>query len=230
MTAIIVLGGLCMVSALVTARFHSTGTHRQKFVFKLVSSLLFCVAGIVALYLRDTVDLVTALMLLALILGLAGDILLCLFSFINKEYNKFFYAVGGAVFLFGHVLYAVAMLLQGEFNVSFLPLILMVPLLYYALMKTGVLQPGSMRLPLLGYGFALSCMLAATVNLAAQGASAGPLVLPAGLLFVLSDTALFLHDYGRAGLRARYGRLLDYTVMLCYYAAQMLFAASITLL
>lgn len=226
MTVIIVLGILCFVSAFFVAWFEVKRKRRQMLVAKLTASLLFCAAGILALSIRGKVDFLGALMLSALVLGLAGDIYLALFSFIKREHAEFFYKVGGGAFLFGHVLYVIAMVSAGSWRLALTPIVFVVLVVYLVLMRTKTLRPASMKGSLLVYAVVLGGMVTAGINLALDGSHAGPLVVPAGILFILSDTALFLHDFGNERVRARRAPL-NYTIMLCYFTAQILFAASI---
>lgn len=226
MTTIIVLGVLCLIMAFLVALFHVKRIQKPKFVLKIAASLCFCAAGVVALFVRGSVDVFSALILAAFILGLVGDILLCLFAFLKEEYKTFFYIVGGGSFLLGHVLYVIAFISLGGLRAALLPIVLLIPAIYLILMKTKILNPGGMKLPLLAYAVVLSAMLMSTVDLAVQGLPIGVLVLAAGILFALSDTALFLGDYGNETVKKARVPLM-FIVLLCYYAAQMLFAASI---
>lgn len=229
MQILIALCAASMVCGLLVSYYYEKGRHQQRFVCKLLGSLLFFAAALVALALRAEAGRSVVWMMAAFLLGLVGDVLLALPAFLQEKYHSFFYMLGGGSFLLGHALFAAAFMQAGGFRFALLLLCPAVAALYLVLMALGAMRPAGMTAPVLGYGLALGVMLSGAAGLAAAGAPAGGFALGGACLFILSDTALFLFDYPGPGLQKARGalRFLDYALMLAYYAAQGLFAMAV---
>jgi uncharacterized membrane protein YhhN len=196
------------------------------FASKVISSLLFCLAGLAAVLGRE-VTLPRAGMLAAFLLALLGDIFLGLHPFTHKKHKNYFFLLGTVPFLFAQLLYIAVFLSLVPFHWALAPLALLLPVLYLLLIQRGVLAYlCENTLPILVYGLIVSIMVVSGVSLLVAGHPAGFWALPAGLLFALSDTSLFLFNFGSDRVRA-HGKGLTALVMLPYYAAQALFALAL---
>ncbi|MDR3314686.1 MAG: lysoplasmalogenase [Oscillospiraceae bacterium] len=232
MNALYIMGATCVVIACLTAILRNRKSERGRLTTKLLASLLFCTIGLVAAALREQMSITAALLLGALLLGLLGDVLLGLDHFVAKDLQPFLFLLGGAPFFLGHVLYIVLLLLTTPLNPWLLLVLPLVPLLFLALHKTKIVDFGNNLLPLLAYGTVLSAMVMCTLNIAKLGASLpqgedlSRLMLLPGILFVISDTTLFLNKFG--GVRTRkWIPVFSFGIMLPYYTAQSLFALAV---
>ncbi|MDR1905837.1 MAG: lysoplasmalogenase [Clostridiales bacterium] len=195
--------------------------------FKTFASLCFCFAGVFAA-LEHGIDMRVALILAAFLMALTGDILLALPPYLKEDYVKFISGIGGAAFVFGHILYIVAFAVSAEFMFYLLPAVLLIPTVFAVLIKTGKLKPEKKAaLPIICYGLILGAMATTTLNLVLKTTVSGYTAFAAALLFVLSDTALFFFNFGSDKIKSLHGKLFTYFVMVPYFAAQALFAVTI---
>jgi uncharacterized membrane protein YhhN len=196
------------------------------FLSKLISSALFCLTGIIAAFSRGRLDIFAALMLIALAAAFAGDILLAAPAFLKDEYKGLFSAAGGAAFLFSHLLYIVVFLCAAPPILYLIPVAAVVPILYGCFIKAKLLSPKKNSVPIVAYGAVLGCLIFSASGLALNGLVLGYLALPAALLFVLSDTALFFYNFGHRPFAVS-RTAVNYLILLPYYAAQALFAVAV---
>ncbi|MCL1951330.1 MAG: lysoplasmalogenase [Oscillospiraceae bacterium] len=227
MTVLYLLAALSVAVSAATATLGNQGRHRERFVCKMVSSLLFCLVAFWAAVGRaQPMNLRAALMLGALVLGLVGDIVLGLDRFVAREYRPFVFVLGGAPFFFGHLLYTALLLSYGNIQWHLVAVLPIVPMFFLLLNRFRLIQLDKLMLPLALYGLVLGAMMLATFNLAAQGGELGRWMWFPGVLFTVSDASLFLHRFGRGPLE-KLRPAFSYAVMLPYYAAQGIFALTV---
>jgi len=227
MTALYILAALSVAVSAVTAALGNKGLHRERFISKMVSSMLFCVVAFCAAVGRgQPMNLQAALMLGALVLGLVGDIVLGLDHFVAPEQRSFIFLLGGMPFFFGHLLYIVLLLSYGGIQWHLVAVLPVVPMFFLLLNRFGLIKLDKMMVPLALYGLVLGAMMLATFNVAAQGGELGRWMWFPGVLFTVSDASLFLRKFGRGPLR-KLKPVFSYTVMLPYYAAQGIFALAV---
>jgi uncharacterized membrane protein YhhN len=215
-----------MIVSLVTAIFRNFHKERGRLASKLTASLLFCAIGLVAATMRTDFNVRAAWLLAALLLGGLGDVLLGLDHFVVPERQSFLFLIGGAPFFIGHIIYVVLLLSYGSFSPFLFLLIPFVPLLFLSLHLGKVFDLGRSLPFLLLYGTMLSVMLLSTFAVATQGGNIGKLMIFPGILFTISDTALFLNRFG-SKRASKIEPALSFLIMLPYYAAQSLFAISV---
>ena len=227
MTILYVLAGACVAVSAVTATLRNKGMEKGRFVTKMTSSLLFCLVAFWAAAGREApMNLQTALMLGALVLGMVGDIVLGLDWFVAEEPRRFVFVLGGIPFFLGHLLYIALLLSYGNIQWHLVAVLPVVPMFFLMLDRFGLIELKKMMLPLMGYGLVLGAMMLATFNLAAQGGALGRLMWYPGVLFTISDGSLFLNRFGRGPLE-KLRPVFSYTVMVPYYAAQGIFALAV---
>ncbi|MDR1733773.1 MAG: lysoplasmalogenase [Oscillospiraceae bacterium] len=222
------LSAVCFLLAALTGVFRAKGMEKMRILFKTLASMMFCAVGFVALMGREVpqVSVRAVLLLVALLLGLVGDIFLGIDGFIHRDVVNFFFLLGGAPFLFGHIVYVGILLSIGTFEPAYLCILAVLPVLFLLLHYFKVWNLHSNLPPLLCYALVLSAMVMGTLNLARQGGTLGQLMIAPGILFAISDTSLFLGKFGTERIR-RLKPLLSFMIMLTYYSAQCLFAISI---
>jgi len=224
MIPVIILGSLSVLT--VSPRVMSAagkGSASGGFASKVAASVFFCAAGLVAVLGRE-ITLPRAGMLAAFLLALLGDIFLGLGPFTHEKHKNFFFLLGSAPFLLAQLLYIAVLLSLAPFSWALLPIAFALPVIYILLIWRGALAYlCENTAPIMLYGAVMSVMAMAAANALAAEHPAGAFALAAGVLFALSDTCLFLNNFGSDRVRA-HGRGLTALVMLPYYAAQALFA------
>jgi uncharacterized membrane protein YhhN len=232
LTAVYILAGCCVPAGFAAALLRNRHAERGRLASKLLASLLFCATALLAAAQRERMTLSAALLLGALLLGFIGDVLLGLDQFAPKQTRPILFILGGVPFFLGHILYIVLLLPIGNFSPWLLLLLPVVPILFAALARANVIYFGKNLVPCTLYGTILSAMMMSTLNVARQGAAlpqgaalAHLMFLP-GILFALSDSSLFLRNFGGERLQ-KWIPALSFTVMLPYYAAQAIFALSV---
>jgi len=168
---------------------------------------------VMAVYIFGT-DHVLLLIILALVLGWAGDISLI------KITNIPFFRMGLASFLAGHICYIIAMLrYTTPLNVP----VLLISLAAAAAMGFGIykfVRPSKeMKLPAIVYEIVILTMAVSALQLyVVNGSTHSLLVFLGSLCFLASDTMLAFFTFGK---NTKYG---DFLVMLTYISAQTLIA------
>ncbi|MDR3185427.1 MAG: lysoplasmalogenase [Christensenellaceae bacterium] len=223
----LIISSISILIILVRLIFVKKANAKSGFVFKFLSSFSFCLAGVIAAFSRGAFNPTFAgsMLIMALILALCGDVILALPHYVAFEYKDLFSAIGGASFLLGHVLYCIVFFSIGSFNYYLLPVIILIPLLYFIINKVKVVNFGKNFPLILGYGSILSALLLATLNLSINGNVAGCFSLAAAVLFILSDSSLFLYTFGCKEFMK--GKAIVWLIFLPYYLAQALFVFSI---
>ncbi|MDR1928162.1 MAG: lysoplasmalogenase [Oscillospiraceae bacterium] len=228
MTVLYALGIACVCASVATAYCRNKKLEKAQLSLKLTASMLFCVTGVHAAALRESMNARAALLLIALLLGLLGDVLLGLDYFLKKEHIAFIFLLGGGSFFFGHLLYVLLLLPLGGFHPWLLALLPFVPLLFLALQRCRILDLGKNLIPLMAYGLMLGAMLLSTLNLALQGGTLGRWMIFPGIFFVISDLSLFLSKFGNQRITPLQNAL-SYMIMLPYFSAQAIFAVTVGL-
>lgn len=234
MTTLYLLAAGCVGVSLVTAILRVTGHRRQSFATKCTACLLFCLTAALAANQRALpMNRSAALLLTGLALGVVGDIFLGLAPLMKKERYNLFSVLGGVPFFIGHLFFIAALLADVPLRLPLLALLPVLPALYFLLHKAECMDLGKNLYFVMAYGTVLGGMLVASVNLAlyfAQGPWGG---LPMGILmwfpgifFAVSDTSLFLRNYGSENVR-RFVPVFEFSVMLPYFAAQAIFALAV---
>ena len=228
MTTLYILVAACVAVAVPTGTLRHIGWEKSRLIAKLTASILFCMVAFLAVPQRaEPINTQVVLMLMALMMGLMGDIVLGLDKFVPEKDRGYLLIVGGAPFFFGHILYIALLLSYGNLNWWLFLLTPVLPALYWLIHKK--LDFGKNLYFFLLYSLVLNAMMISTFNLALQGGELGRLMILPGLLFTISDSSLFLNKYG-AGKLGRVSTLLFYTVPIPYFAAQALFALSVVYL
>ena len=166
--------------------------------------------------------------LVALIFGAAGDVLLNLCNFVDKDQLVFF--IGGSAFFIGHILYMCAFgPLAGSLLLPVAAVGVSLGLLIAFLLLRKQESDTLLKIETFGYLVTVSAMAAISVAVLIQGARTGGQAFTSGLLkgiggvlFLASDSVLFyriIHkkeDDWRSSL----------AVLMTYYPAQCLMALS----
>ncbi|MDR3345059.1 MAG: lysoplasmalogenase [Oscillospiraceae bacterium] len=227
MTPVIIIGLLSVMTVtlrVLTAAGKSSAS--GGFAAKAIASVLFCMAGIAAVSGHE-ITLPRAGMLAAFIFAFMGDVFLGLGPFTHEKHKSFFFTLGSVPFLLAQLLYIAVLISLAPLKAALLPIAFALPVLYLLLIGRRTLAYlCENTVPILCYGAVVSVMVMAAANAFAAGHAAGAFALPAGVLFAISDTALFLHNFGNDRVRAQ-GKTLTALVMLPYYAAQALFAMAL---
>jgi uncharacterized membrane protein YhhN len=121
-------------------------------------------------------------------------------------------------------MYIVVFLSAEPLKPYLIPVFLILPAAYAVLVKKKLINPGKNTLPVMIYSAVLGAMATSVVNLAVSGNGGGIFALIAGILFVLSDTALFIFNFGSERVKELRGKWFVYCVFIPYYIAQGLFA------
>lgn len=102
----IIFLALCVASLVMLIVVKTTKVGMPFFWAKLVASIMFVVAGVVGLMLKNTINTYMLFILLGLVMGLIGDILLALKEFYKPHEAQ--YLNGGFLsFAIGHIMYVI---------------------------------------------------------------------------------------------------------------------------
>lgn len=229
MTAQIVIMAVCLVFAVLVAYFYEAEKSAASIAFKVLASLSFVLLAIIMLYRRGGMTQTSTLLLGALVLGLVGDIFMGLRPALKEENRDSFFVIGGTAFGLGHFLYAAAFVMAAGVRPALLAIIILMPIVFFALSRLKLMNAGKMAPALMLYGAILGLILAGGIELMLCKSEIGPYALAGALLFIASDTMLFLFLFPGAKIERSKGLLgfFDYALMLCYYMAQLLFASAV---
>jgi uncharacterized membrane protein YhhN len=224
MPVLYILSGLSVAAALLSGLFNIKENPVKRLVYKLLGSVLFCAVGLGAMYARGSFSTYGIGVMSALILGLIGDLFLCMNGLAEPGKLMFFNAVGFFCFLLGHVLFVAIFLSVTTFHWQVLPVFLVVPLGLGLFMISGMLNAKKLNIALLGYSSFLGLMLMSAVNLYLNTKNiAGIFAVIAAVLFAVSDLSLALREFGKFINK----KFLIFDIQVTYYIAQCLFALSI---
>ncbi|MDE6758113.1 MAG: lysoplasmalogenase [Clostridia bacterium] len=226
-----ILVAVCLIFGVLKAHSRSKGNADFELIAKTCGALTFVCLGILAFYLSKpaTENMSYGLaVIIALVLGMLGDIFLCLDD-ANSHPNRknLIQAIGVLFFFLGHICYMINMLTLEPLKLYLLPTLLVFPLIYVILCLTKVLTSGLAQNILLAiYFLALNIILVSAINLIIiYGATAFTmLLLFASALFISSDIVLGLSWFAP---KAKLHKNHDYYIILSYFTAQCLFALSV---
>lgn len=198
---------------------------RGRFLWKTCGSVLFCMTALLALWGSGNWA-VACPILAALVLGLVGDICLAVPPLAGTDGmpRRAWLSFGLVFFGLGHLIYLGLFLARTGWQLWPLLAAPVMPAVLFFLIRWGFCRPDpQLTVPMYLYAAVVSAMAGAAVLCALRNGS--PLWSAAALLFVLSDTAL-TRDTFPAG-KLPIDPCLPFVVLVCYFAAQNLFALSI---
>lgn len=210
----------------------SKGNYDFELILKTCGSLCFVAVGVVAFYLTEHTGKersYSLVVIFGLILGLVGDIFLCLYEGGNTHPDRrnLIQSAGVAFFFLGHICYMLNFLTLEKFNLYLLPTLLVLPIVYIILACKVLTTSKAQNVMLAIYYTALNLILTSSVNLMiVRGVNAFTVLNLIGcVLFISSDTVLGLSWFATEKLKLPKSN--DYFILLSYYTAQSLFALSI---
>ena len=226
-----ILVAVCLIFGVIKAHSRSKGNFDFELLAKTCGALTFVCLGILAFYLsKPTSENMSygLAVIVALVLGMLGDIFLCLDD-TNEHPNRknLIQAIGVLFFFLGHICYMINMLTLEPLKLYLLPTLLIFPIIYVILAAKKVLTAGlAQNILLTIYFLALNLILTSSINLVIiNGATAFTmLLLVASVLFISSDIVLGLSWFAP---KAKLHKHHDYYIILSYFTAQCLFALSI---
>lgn len=224
-----VLMAVCLIMGVLKSYSRSKDYLEYELLFKTCGSLSFVCLGILSFYLSGTDNMVYALaIIIALILGLLGDIFLCLYDILVIPKRKDFVQYVGVTFFFlGHICYMFNFLSLASLKLYLLPCVVIMPIIYLILALTKKVQTNALQNVFLTiYFLALNLILVASVNLliVREDTVFPVLVLIASVLFISSDVVLGLSWFAPS---AKLHKHYDFYIILSYFLAQCLYAISI---
>lgn len=225
-----VLVAICIIFGIIKAHSRGKGNTDYELIAKTCGALTFVCLGILAFFLsKPTINNMSygLAIIVALILGMLGDIFLCLDGNSHPDRKNLITSIGVLFFFLGHICYMINMLTLAPLKLYLLPTLLVFPLIYIILCLTKVLNSKLTQNILLAiYFLALNLILVSAINLVIiQGATAFTmLLLFACVLFISSDTVLGLTWFAP---KIKFPKNTDYYIILSYFLAQCLFALTI---
>lgn len=151
--------------------------------------------------------------LMALLFSMIGDVLLMF-----QEKNSIFFLLGLSAFLIAHIFYIIfynAVWAHEKIKNNYF-LVVVVLIYYGALISLLLPYLGTMKIPVLVYGFVISWMLMMALNmLFIRNKQAGQWMVTGALLFVISDSLLAINMFYQPFISA------GVLVMLTYGIAQL---------
>lgn len=226
-----ILVAICLIFGVIKAHSGIKGNRDFELLAKTSGALTFVCLGILAFFLSQpsTDDMSYGLaVIVALVLGMLGDIFLCLDDTnAHPDRKNLIQSIGVLFFFLGHICYMFNMLSLQPLKLYLLPTLLIFPLIYVILAAKKVLTASFVQNIMLAiYFLALNTILVSSINLIIiLGATAFTmLLLFASALFISSDIVLGLSWFApKAKLHEKH----DYYIILSYFTAQCLFALSI---
>jgi len=237
MTLPYILAATCVALALAISILRVLGYRRTGFALKCVAAALFLLtAALAAGHRAAPLGYPAMFMIVGLAFGSIGDVFLGLAPLVAKEKYTLYSALGGVPFFIGHFFFIAALLIGVPLRWPLLFLLPLLPLLYLLLDKVKIIHLGKKIYPIMGYGLVLGAMMLASVNYAAhvaagtglpmEGTPLGILLWFSGILFAVSDTSLFLRNFGNESIQRR-ANGFEFAVMLPYFSAQAIFALAV---
>ena len=212
------LGSLIFPSFLIY--YDRKNKQKISLIFKILGSLTFVIIGLIGV--KEPLPPADRLFLMALFLGLTGDIFLHV-RHLYKESMPLFY-IGGAAFFLGHVLYILGILtkLEGRFIRPLYTGLLISFIL--CMLLNRVMKAGKVfRFLCACYIVFVTCFMTFSGGLFFSGFLKGRLILFIGSVFFwASDMLLF---YGMFVRKA----WIDTALLYLYYTGQCLIALSLSL-
>lgn len=243
MTGIYIFAVLLVID-LIIGIWYTVAAHpivtKKAFWLKMLASGIFVANGFIALSLKGA-ERYGIMIVAALVLGIIGDALLSWEPFIRHDENEkrnniIFTVIGAAFFLAGHIIYIIAFVKElhdkHAWNRTMFLIAWAIILGTAILVKTVIrVKLGKLAIPFLIYSMGLSAMGAQSITLALNGFAGHPVMqavlIIAPLCFIISDSTLGL----KFADDERFGKLpLRIVTLTTYYAAQMLFGFTISLM
>ncbi|MCI8421008.1 MAG: hypothetical protein HFE34_01810 [Clostridia bacterium] len=225
-----ILVAVCIVLGILKSYSRNKGNYDFELIAKTCGSLCFVGVGILAFYLsqHDGKEKSYSLVVIfGLILGLIGDIFLCLYDCNSHPKRKnLIQVVGVAFFFLGHLCYMFNFLTLEPFKLYLLPTLIVLPIVYIILACKVLTSSKAQNVMLAIYYLALNLILTSSINLMiVRGVNAFTLLNLIGcVLFISSDSVLGLSWFAPT---LKLPKSHDYYIILSYYTAQCLFALSI---
>ena len=226
-----VLVGICLILGFIKSFSKSKGNYDFELIAKTCGSLCFVATGILAFYLSShsgkerTYSLIV---IIGLILGLIGDIFLCLYEGGNTHPKRknLIQTAGVAFFFLGHLCYMFNFLMLEEFKLYLLPTLIVLPIIYLIFACKVLTSSKAQNIMLIIYYLALNLILTSSINLMiVRGVNAFTLLNLIGcVLFITSDSVLGVSWFAPS---LKLPKTHYYYIILSYYTAQCLFALSI---
>ncbi|MDE7215845.1 MAG: lysoplasmalogenase, partial [Clostridia bacterium] len=216
-----VLVAICLVLGVIKAHAGSKGNRDFELLAKTCGALTFVCLGILAFFLSkpssENMSYGLAI-IVALILGMLGDIFLCLDnSNAHPDRKNLIQTIGVVFFFLGHICYMFNMLTLQPLKLYLLPTLAIFPLIYIILAAKKVLTASlAQNVMLTIYFLALNTILVSSINLVIiDGATAFTiLLLVASALFISSDIVLGLSWFAP---KAKLHKNHDYYIILSYF-------------
>lgn len=224
-----VLMAVCLVMGVLKSYCRNKEYLEYELLFKTCGSLSFVCLGILAFYISGTDNMQYALaVIIALVLGLLGDIFLCLHDMLVIPKRKDFVQYVGVTFFFlGHICYMFNFLSLAPLKLYLIPFVVIMPVIYLVLALTKKVKTNTLQNVFLTiYFLALNLILLSSINLIiVREDNVFPiLVLIASTLFISSDIVLGLSWFAPS---AKLHKNYDFYIILSYFAAQCIYAISI---
>lgn len=224
-----ILMAICLIMGILKSYCRNKDYLEYELLFKTCGSLSFVCLGILSFYLSGTDNIQYALaVIIALVLGLLGDVFLCLYDILVIPKRKDFVQYVGVTFFFlGHICYMFNFLSLAPLKLYLIPFVVIMPIIYLILAGTKKVQTNNLQNVFLTiYFLALNLILLAAINLVIvrEDTVFPVLVLIASVLFISSDIVLGLSWFAPS---AKLHKNYDFYIILSYFAAQCMYAISI---
>lgn len=224
-----VMMAVCLIMGILKSYSRNKNYLEYELLFKTCGSLCFVCLGILSFYLSDTTNTQYALaIIIGLILGMLGDIFLCLYDILVIPKRKDFVQYVGVTFFFlGHICYMFNFLSISDLKLYLIPFVVIMPIIYLILALTKKVQTNTLQNVFLTiYFLALNLILVSAVNLiiTRDDVAFPVIILVASVLFISSDIVLGLSWFAPS---AKLHKNYDFYIILSYFLAQCLYAISI---
>jgi len=237
MTIPCILAAICVALSLTISTLRVLGHRRLGFALKCLAAALFLLTAALGAGQRaQPLGHPAIFMIVGLAFGSIGDVFLGLAPLVAKEKYSLYSTLGGIPFFIGHFFFIAALMIGVPLRWPLLLLLPLLPVLYMLLNKMKIIDLGKKIIPIMGYGLILGAMMLASINYAAHAAAGaglpmagtpvGILLWFSGILFAVSDTSLFLRNFGNKNIQRR-AQGLEFAVMLPYFSAQAIFALAV---
>ncbi|MDR2266321.1 MAG: lysoplasmalogenase [Christensenellaceae bacterium] len=229
MVNLYITSGLCMFLGMLASFFNSLNKQILRIIVKTVASIMFCVTALIAVVIAKEYSMYAIGVLVALLLGLVGDIFLCIDCLTEDKGKLAIQGFGVLLFLAGHIFYIAIFMNAAPFQLWALSIVFAFPVILGVVIATGLLKiKRAMILPCIIYSILLGLTVASAISLYfTQRNTAHLLVAIASVLFAISDTFLIVRE--SENMTTKNVNRLMYIVLFTYYAAQCMFAITIAI-